>query len=201
VGAVAAHALSNFLAIEAAMNASSNSSSAQDDSGLNLNIGTYEEALTWIGRSLDTAFGEVEVNAAMIQYYCSAMQDANPTYWDRDFAALHWGGQIAPPGMLQTWIIPLQWRPEGSRTVSAMAVKVPLPGDKPINVSTEFEYFGHVRVGDVLNVTDKLLDISKEKTTKLGTGHFITTVAEYRNQRGELLATNTNVFFRYRAAQ
>ena len=174
-------------------------SAPQDESGLNLNIGTYEEGLSWIGRSLDTAFGDVEVNVPMIQYYCSAMQDANPGYWDREFADAEFGGPIAPPGMLQTWIIPLQWRPEGSRTVSAMAVRVPLPGDKPINVSTEFEYFKHVRAGDILNVTDRLLDISKEKTTKIGTGHFVTTRAEYRNQRGELVATNTNVFFRYRA--
>lgn len=179
--------------------ASAPDAAPRDDSGLNLNIGTYDEAMTWIGRSLDTAFGDVAVTEAMIQYYCSAMQDGNRSYWDRDFADAHWGGPIAPPGMLQTWIIPLQWRPEGARTVSAMAVKVPLPGDKPINVSTEFEYFKPVRVGDILNVTDRLLDISAEKTTKIGTGHFVTTRAEYRNQRGELLATNTNVFFRYRA--
>lgn len=183
------------------MNQSSPAASPpRDESGLNLNIGTYEEGLSWIGRSLDTAFGEVEVNAAMIQYYCSAMQDANPSYWDRSVANAHWGGEIAPPGMLQTWIIPMQWRPEGARSVSAMAVRVPLPGDKPINVSTEFEYFKPVRVGDILNVTDRLIAITPEKTTRIGTGHFVTTVAEYRNQRGELLATNTNVFFRYRSA-
>ncbi|HZV08279.1 MAG TPA: MaoC family dehydratase N-terminal domain-containing protein, partial [Novosphingobium sp.] len=103
----------------------------------------------------------------------------------------------APPGMLQTWTIPMQWRPEGARTVSVMCAKVPLPGDKPINVSTDFEFFEPVRVGDRLTMTDRLEAISPEKTTKVGTGHFITSVTEYRNQAGVLLARSTNVLFRY----
>ncbi len=85
------------------------------------------------------------------------------------------------------------------RQMHVMAAKVPLPGDKPINVTTEFEYFLPVREGDVMNMTDTLVSISEEKTTKIGTGHFITAVGEYRNQRGELVARSTNVLFRYRA--
>ncbi len=181
------------------MQPNENSEPPKDTSGLNLNIGTYEEAKSWVGSSTKVAFGEVEVNTAMIQYYCSSIEDGNRTYWDRDFADKYWGGPVAPPGMIQTWTIPLQWRPEGTNSVSAMAVKVPLPGDKPINVSTEFEYFRPIRVGDIVNITDKLVDISGEKTTKIGIGHFVTTEAEYRNQKGELLAKNTNIFFRYRS--
>ncbi len=171
----------------------------RDDSGLGLNFGTYEEAKTWIGRSTDVCFGEVEVNVPMVRTYCAAMEDANQSYWDADFAAAHWGGAIAPPAMLQTWTIPMQWRPDGRRTVSVMAAKVPLPGDKPINVTTEFEYFRPAYAGDIVNMVDRLIDISEEKTTRIGTGHFITTVGEFRNQRGELLARSTNILFRYKA--
>jgi hypothetical protein len=170
-----------------------------DESGLGLTFGTYEEALTWIGRTTEANIGEVPVNGPMIKIYCAAVQDANQSYWDEAFAQQHWGGVVAPPGMLQTWTIPMQWRPEGRRTISVMAAKVPLPGDKPINVSTEFEFFEPVREGMVLIMTDRLEAISPEKTTKVGTGHFITSVSEYRDQLGTLLARSTNVLYRYKA--
>ena len=175
------------------------SDEAVDESGLGLNFGTYEEALGWIGRSTEANVGEVPVNAPMIQLYCSAVEDGNRSYWDRAFAQEHWDGVVAPPGMLQTWTIPMQWRPEGRRTIAVMAARVPLPGDKPINVSTDFEFFEPVREGMVITMTDRLEAISPEKTTRVGTGHFITSVSEYRDQHGLLLARSTNILFRYRA--
>jgi acyl dehydratase len=83
--------------------------------------------------------------------------------------------------------------------MTTMVISAPLPGDKPVNVSTEFEYLAPVRIGDRLSMRDRLIDISDEKTTRVGVGHFITTRAEYRNQRGELVARDTNVLFRYRS--
>ncbi|AXB80198.1 MaoC family dehydratase N-terminal domain-containing protein [Novosphingobium sp. P6W] len=171
----------------------------KDESGLGLNFGTYEEALEWIGRSTEPTEGEFAVNVPMIRYYCSAIEDANASYWDADFAQDNWGGPVAPPGMLQTWTIPMQWKPEGRSTVSVMAAKVPLPGDKPINVTTDFEFFEPVREGDRLTMTDRLVAISEEKTTRVGTGHFITSITEYRNQAGSLLARSTNTLFRYKS--
>lgn len=176
-----------------------NDTSMRDESGLDLVFGTYEEALTYIGRSTEPATGDVPVNVPMIQLYCSALEDANASCWDEEFAARHWGAVVAPPGMLQTWTIPLQWHPNGRRTVSVMAAKVPLPGDKPINVTTDCEFFEPIRAGDRLTMTDRLEAISEEKTTKLGTGHFITSVTEYRRQDGTLVARSTNVLFRYKA--
>ncbi len=175
----------------------SNQDGPRDDSGLGLVFGTYEEGLAYVGRSTEPTVGEVPVNTPMIQLYCSAVEDANPSYWDEDFAREHWGGLIAPPGMLQTWTIPMQWRPEGRKTVQVMAAKVPLPGDKPINVTTDFEFFEPVRVGDRITMIDRLEAISGEKTTRVGTGHFITAVGEYRNQDGTLLARATSTLFRY----
>lgn len=170
-----------------------------EESGLGLTFGTYEEALTWVGRTSEANVGEVPVNGPMVKIYCSAVQDANPSYWDEGFAHEHWDGTVAPPGMLQTWTIPLQWRPDGRRTIAIMAAKVPLPGDKPINVSTDFEFFLPVREGMLLTMTDRLEAISPEKTTKVGIGHFITSISEYRDQHGTLLARSTNVLFRYKA--
>ena len=58
------------------------------------------------------AFGPPEVgrdpvNEPMIRQWCDAMGDRNPIYWSEDEGAktLH-GGVVAPPTMLQAWILP-----------------------------------------------------------------------------------------------
>lgn len=173
----------------------------RDESGLDLNFGTYQEALEWIGRETEPTTGEVAVNLPMIRMYSAAIEDGNASYWDEEAARAIWGGNVAPPGMLQTWTIPMQWRPDGRRSISVMAAKVPLPGDKPVNVTTDFEFFEPVREGDRLTMVDRLEAISPEKTTRVGTGHFITSVTEYRNQHGVLLARSTNTLFRYKSRE
>jgi hypothetical protein len=42
------------------------------------------------------------------------------------------------------------------------------------------------------------VQISEEKDTRLGIGHFLTTEAEFVNQKGERVAVQTNQLFRYR---
>ncbi len=46
------------------------------------------------------------VNEAMIRHWCDAMGDANPIYTDAEAAArsVH-GGLVAPPTMMQAWIL------------------------------------------------------------------------------------------------
>ena len=162
--------------------------------------GTYEQALAMIGATSEVRFADVEVNWAMIRQYCGLVEDANPTYWDADYAASRYGGMIAPPGMLQVWMMRAQWKPGGVEPGPSLADSIPLPGDTLINVGTEAEFLRPVRVGDVLSVVDEVTAITPEKTTRLGRGHFVTTVATYRNQRGEVVARNTNQLFRFTKA-
>jgi acyl dehydratase len=166
-------------------------------SGFRITIGSFEEGCRWIGKESEPWIAEFAVNEAMIQYYCSAVEDSNPSYWDREFAQAQWGGIVAPPSMLMSWSLPLQWRPVGQRDFVFLAFAVPLPGGSPVNSSTETEFFQPMRVGDLVTYRDRLVAISDEKATRLGTGHFVTTVGECRNQHGELLARNTNVLFRF----
>jgi acyl dehydratase len=99
--------------------------------------------------------------------------------------------------MLQVWMSRIQWKPGGVTPSPSLADSIPLPGDTLINVSTEAEFLRPMRIGDQLSVVDEVMAISPEKTTRLGTGHFVTTVATYRNQRGEVVARNTNQLFRF----
>lgn len=173
--------------------------SEKADTGLKLAFGSYEDAVKMIGTKGGVSFGDIDVNAPMIRYYAAMLEDANPSYWDPGFAEEHWGGEVSPPGMLMTWSMRIPWSPHPAEDEEALMTKVPLPGDTVINVETETEFFRPVYVGDRLNSTDELVDISPEKTTRLGTGHFITTLATFRNQRGEIVGTNRNVLFRFSA--
>lgn len=169
------------------------------ESGFQFRIGTYEDALKMVGAKGQTVEADIEVNAPMIQYYCATVEDGNPSYWSEEFARTQWGGLVAPPSMLQSWLLPLPWRPEGARVMRSVSIDVPLPGDKPINVSSDAEFFLPIRVGDRLSSTDELIAVSEEKQTKIGTGHFVTSRATIRNQRGEIVGRVTNILFRYKS--
>lgn len=172
---------------------------AADRTGLRVARGTYEQAKAMIGARSDVHFAEVAVNWPMIKYYCALTEDGNPSYWDEDFARTTWGDIISPPGLAMTWMMPIQWRPGGVRPVTMLATRVPLPGETLINVSTETEFFRPLRLGEQLNAVDELVSVSEEKKTRLGRGHFVTTVTTFRNQCGDVVMTNTNVMLRFSA--
>jgi uncharacterized protein len=163
--------------------------------------GTYEDAQSWIGYTQEIEFGVVPVNEGMIKTFAALLEDGNPSYWDEDIAGRIWGGLISPPAMLHVWLMPLNWTPKPSPTtrVSSLSILVPLPGDTIINSSTDTRYFRPIRAGDRLNFVEQVTAVSPQKKTRLGTGHFVTTVGTYRTQAGKLVAVHTNVAVRYRS--
>lgn len=159
--------------------------------------GTYEEAKALLGKRSPVNFGSHPVSDARIAQYCALIEDANPSYWDAALSARLWGRPVAPPAMLQSWTMPLPWLPDRKVELDFMLMKLPLPGSTIINVSTETVYHRPIYVGDTLSFWDVATDISEEKETRLGVGHFVTTVATYQDQAGEKVATSTNVQFRF----
>jgi acyl dehydratase len=139
------------------------------------------------------------VNEAMARFWCEMVEDANPIYFDEAYARSTWlEGTLAPPAMLFTWGRPMLWPPvETKGAVDELA----LDGcTTTVAVNAVQEYFLPVRYGDTLTVTNRLAAVSDEKTTRLGTGHFITTVETFRNQRGDAVGTHTFTLFTYRPA-
>jgi acyl dehydratase len=167
--------------------------------GYDIAMGTYEDAVSMIGHTTPVRFGEAPVNVAMVRHFAAMVRDANAGFWDEDFAAEQWGGCIAPPAMLMTWVMPIEWRPGGALPVPLLTARVPLPGTTFVNASNDTEFFHPIRVGDVLNVSEELVDVSVEKRTALGTGHFVTTCSTFRRQDGTMVARMTNVLFRFGA--
>jgi acyl dehydratase len=168
-----------------------------DAIGYEVPSGTYEDAKAMVGRTTPIRFGHVDVNQAMIRHYAAMVRDPNPSYWDHEFAAQQWGAIVAPPAMLMTWLIPIEWQPAGGRPVPLLTAQVPLPGDTFLNASNDTELLEPIRVGDHLSVVEQLTDVSEEKRTALGLGHFVTTLSTYRRQDGTVVARSTNVLFRF----
>ncbi|MDP6815886.1 MAG: MaoC family dehydratase N-terminal domain-containing protein [Alphaproteobacteria bacterium] len=155
----------------------------------------------WVGREI-TVEAPYPVNEAQIAYFAAMLEDPNENYWDAAAAKARYGAIISPPAMLKTWMFPLPWQPGGPPEQGPlMALEIPLPGETLINVSTEATFLAPMRVGDRLSLTDRVEAISPLKRTAVGVGYFVTTRAVCRNQDGLELATNTNVIYRYEAAE
>lgn len=159
--------------------------------------GTLDEGRALLGRRSPVNFGSHPVSAARIAQYCAQIEDGNPSYWDAAESARIWGRPIAPPGMLQAWTFSPPWLPDRQVELDFMMMKLPLPGTSIVNFSTETLFHRPIYVGETINFFDMATDISPEKQTRLGSGHFVTTVATYQNERGEAVATVTNVHFRF----
>ena len=152
-----------------------------------------------IGRESAPRPAPCAINEAMARHWCEMVEDDNPIYFDEAYAASTWlETPFAPPTMLFTWSMPPVW-PEVDRDS-------PLAGlefegcTNTLAVSAAQEYHAPLRYGDTLTITSQVSEISEEKSTRLGTGHFVTTLDTFRNQRGELVGTHSFTLFMYRPA-
>jgi acyl dehydratase len=172
----------------------------RSECGFPFELGDEAGAFAHVGSTSRPLHGDVRVNAAQLQTQAAVLEDANPAYWDEDFARAHWGSLISPPGMLQLWTLPLAWTPTtGPRCFHGAATEATLPGDLPLNVSTDTEYFEPIREGDRLTQTDTLLDVKRADRTPFGPGHLVIFRSDYHNQHGRLVARLTNTLLRYRS--
>jgi uncharacterized OB-fold protein/acyl dehydratase len=133
------------------------------------------------------------VNQAMIRHWCDAVGDANPVYTDPDAAAASVHGQIvAPPTMLQAWTMKgLVPRPsEGGGAQDELMGLLDSAGfTSVVATNCDQEYERYLHLGDDLTGEQMIEDVSAEKHTGLGDGHFVTTRTDFRDQHGDLVGT------------
>jgi len=158
-----------------------------------------EQQRALIGKETAPVSAPEAVNVPMARHWCEMVEDANPIYFDEEYANSTWlEGIFAPPAMLYTWRMAPVW-PE--RHVESALSGLDLEGcDATLAVNAVQEYERPLRYGDTLTVTSKISAISDEKTTRLGTGHFITTTDTFRDQKGEVVGTHSFTLFRYKPA-
>ena len=169
----------------------------EDATGYSLPIGTLEDARALVGVRTPRRQSAFEVSWGMVQHFCAMTRDGNPSYWDLDLATAQWGGIVAPPAMLVTWLMSPDWSPSAGAPEPMLPARIPLPGPSMINGSNDTTFHRPVLVGDRLSVEEQLVSVSDLKTTRLGGGHFLETLSVFHNQRDELVAEVTNVLFRF----
>ena len=133
------------------------------------------------------------VNAAMIRHWVEAMGDENPVYVSDEAArAAGYPQLIAPPSMLQAWIM------RGLRATVALEdaraagsqrgggpndAMMALLDDEGLTsvvaTNCEQQYGRPLVVGDRVLVRSVIESISDPKRTALGTGRFVTTRMDY----------------------
>jgi acyl dehydratase len=143
----------------------------------------------FIGRPGAPELARDAVNPAMIRHWCDAMEDGNPVYTDPAFAARSVHGQlVAPPAMLNAWTMPgLPGRPAGRADPAGDVYRALEEAGFTSVVATDsaHEYERYLRVGDSLQGVGEVEEVSEEKKTGLGIGHFVTTRTVYTTQSGE----------------
>jgi acyl dehydratase len=154
------------------------------------------EALTralraFIGKPAAPEVARDPVNPAMIRHWCDAMEDANPVYTDPERAACSVHGQlVAPPAMLNAWTMPgLPGRPSDRVDPAGEVYRALDEAGFTSVVATDsaHAYERYLRVGDLVHATGEVEEVSDEKKTGLGVGHFVTTQTIYSVQSGEVV--------------
>ncbi|MEU3278245.1 bifunctional MaoC family dehydratase N-terminal/OB-fold nucleic acid binding domain-containing protein [Streptomyces antibioticus] len=118
--------------------------------------------------------GRDPVNAPMIRHWCEVMGDTNPAYTGPD--------AIAPPTMLQAWIMAgLSPHTGRARPYEELLALLEEAGCTSIVATDcEQEYLRPLRPGDEVTYDSVIESVSPRKTTRLGTGYFVTTRTDVR---------------------
>ncbi|MGF0174837.1 bifunctional MaoC family dehydratase N-terminal/OB-fold nucleic acid binding domain-containing protein [Streptomyces sp. Marseille-Q5077] len=118
--------------------------------------------------------GRDPVNAPMIRHWCEAMGDTNPAYSGPD--------AIAPPTMLQAWTMSgLVGHTGRTHAYDDLLGLLDEAGfTSVVATDCEQEYRRPLRPGDEITFDSVIESISEKKTTKLGTGYFVTTRMDIR---------------------
>ena len=143
------------------------------------------------------------VNEPMIRHWCEALGDANPVYTDEKFASwsVH-GGVVAPPTMLQVWTMrgmqpPAPPSPEqGQSELIALLDEAGFTSIVATNCEQTYERY--LRPGDVIVANSVIDEVSEEKRTGLGTGHFFSTVTTYCDQTGAVVGRMMQRYLKFR---
>ena len=160
----------------------------RSDQGLDQRLKAYEGQA-----AAPTATGLDPVNAPMIRHWCEALGDRSPAYTGPD--------AVAPATMLQVWTMSgLAGRPGRSGAyVDLLGLLDELGCTSIVATDCEQEYLRPLRLGDEVTFDAVVESVSDRKSTKLGSGYFVTTRMDVRVGR-ELVGTHRFRVLKYAPA-
>jgi len=146
--------------------------------------------------------GGFPVEQGYIWTTCSAVENANPLFWDDAVAEALTDGAIAPPTMLSVWFRPHHWSAGDTEPALPLQAHFDLKNEldlpEAIISSNTITFHEPVRPGDRVRSRQILRSISGPKTTRLGLGRFWVIEVEYLNQDDALLGVESYTAFGYR---
>lgn len=168
---------------------------------------------SWAGANMGDEEPDVApdpVNMPMIRHWLDAFQDRNPVYESKERAeASRFGGLIAPPAMMQTWIMP---RPNLVGIAERGGAGQEMREDIPIVVLHEvgftgalatnsvLEFYRPLRHGEHLKTRTIYKEASALKTTSLGEGYFNTWNSHFYSENEEEVGCQTFTMFKFKVA-
>ncbi|AXE87095.1 bifunctional MaoC family dehydratase N-terminal/OB-fold nucleic acid binding domain-containing protein [Streptomyces sp. Go-475] len=137
-----------------------------------------------------TGVGKDPVNEPMIRHWCEATGDTHPAYAGPD--------AVAPPTMLQVWTMGgLSGHPARAAAYDELLGLLDEAGcTAVVATDCEQEYLRPLRPGDRITFDSVIESVSGRKTTKLGTGYFVTTRTDIRAD-GALAGTHRFRILKY----
>ncbi len=161
----------------------------------------YQSLKSLEGGESELRTGNDRVNDAMIRHWCEAMQDANPLYTDKDYAENScWKRIIAPPTMVQAYCTPPLWpKIETNPDPVFLAVRTCVEAGycSSLGVSMSYEFLHPLHPGDQVMYKIKLLSVTPEKSTRVGTGHFLAAAYSYCNDKDVPVCRQVLTVFQY----
>lgn len=159
--------------------------------------GITDEQRALIGKESTPRSAPDAINQAMARHWCEMVEDTNPIYFDEAYARTTWlQGVFAPPSMLFTWGQRPVWPETQGEVLIAQLQLEDCPATVAVNAVQEYEM--PLRYGDTLTMTSQISAVGEKKATRLGVGHFVTTIETFRNQFDQVVGTHAFTFFIYR---
>ncbi len=166
----------------------------------------YAELQPFFGREIGIdQHGPDPVNVPMIRHWVEAMGDKNPVYTEEAaaIASVH-NGIVAPPTMLQAWVMRaygVDRNAIGPNPYADLTALIESHGFTSVVASNcEQTYDRYLRPGDRITMRTVINDVSPEKTTALGAGHFVTTRQDYFDHNGDRVGSMLFRILKFRPA-
>lgn len=177
----------------------------------------YDELKALVGKEISPITGVDDVCKQMIRHWCEAMEDPNPIYTNEEYAKKSkYGSIISPPMMVQAWSFAPLW-PDGQDLFFRHPELLPKKELTPAEIATQkldkagytgmlatnttMDFLKPLFPGDSVIQKAQLSDITPEKKTSTGVGHFIILTNIYTNQKGEMICRQSFTFFKFKAPQ
>jgi acyl dehydratase len=158
-----------------------------------------EEARKLIGSETPQVPGRYPVEYDAIRRYCYMCDDTNPLFLDPEYAKrTKYGDVISPPLLISYFAGNGIWPPAGEQP---QLPPIPTPGDRAINLTTEYEFLKPVKVGDRLSTSSRIADVFIKGIRLDPEAFWTVTERIIRNQDGEVVCIARNTGLRHRTPE